>query len=181
MKSDVAVMHRHRRNDREGSAMTVETMNYVVQMLANVAVIASLIFVGLQVRMGLRMMRESAVRNHNEKHQSISRIVAENPEIADLWARTNRDGLKALTDGERVRIVNFYCYCLRIWEELFLQHRSGVMDRELWAANMRVLRDTRPTLGAREIWAVRRHMFTPAFQAYYEAETPGDEARPLYG
>lgn len=53
MKSDPAVMHRRRRNDREGWAITVETINYVVQMLANVAVIAFLIFVGLQVRMGL--------------------------------------------------------------------------------------------------------------------------------
>jgi hypothetical protein len=161
-------------------AVTLEEMNYVVQMAANVAVIASLVFVVFQVRMGLRMMRDQAARNHNEKVQSISRAMFENADLADLWARCSSAGMVGLTDGERVRFVNFYTYALRVWEELFIQHRNGIMDVVVWKANMRILRDTRPLPGAKEVWAIRRHLFTPDFQAFYEAEVPGEEARPLY-
>lgn len=161
--------------------MTLENMNYIVQMAANLAVIASLIFVVLQVRMGLRMMRDQAVRNHNEKSQSVSRAMFENPDLADLWARSSTEGMGKLTDGERVRFVNFYTYVLRVWEELFIQHRDGIMDMAVWKANMRILRDTRVMPGAQEVWAVRRHLFTPDFQAFYDTDLPGEEARPLYG
>jgi hypothetical protein len=160
--------------------MTLESMNAIIQMIANIAVIASLIFVALQVRMGVRMLRDAAVRNHNEKHQSVSRAMFENPQLAELWVRGSRDGLAILTDAERAQFVNFYMYVLRVWEELFLQQRSGLMDNELWAANVQILRDTHQMRGAQEAWAVRKHLFTRAFQDFYEDYAVSGEAKPLY-
>ncbi len=160
--------------------MTLESMNTIIQMVANIAVIASLIFVALQVRMGVRMLRDAAVRNHNEKHQSISRAVFENPQLADLWVRGSQGGLASLSDAERAQFVNFYMYVLRVWEELFLQQRSGLMDNALWAANVQILRDTHQMRGAQEAWAVRKHLFTEDFQDFYESYAAQGEARPLY-
>lgn len=152
----------------------------IIQMIANIAVIATLIFVALQVRMGVRMLRDAAVRNHNEKHQSVSRAMFENPQLADLWVRGSRDGLASLSDAERAQFVNFFMYVLRVWEELFLQQRSGLMDNALWSANVRILRDTHQMRGAQEAWAVRRHLFTQAFQDFYDAYASAGEAKPLY-
>ena len=160
--------------------MTLEEANAVVQMIANVAVIASLAFVALQVRMGVRMLRDAAVRNHTDKVQSVSRILSENPQLCELWERGSKAGLESLSNAERVQFVNFYTYVLRIWEELYLQYRSGVMDNELWAANIRILQDTHQMRGAKEAWAVRRHLFTPAFQRFYEEFAAADKPRPLY-
>lgn len=155
-------------------------MSLIIQMIANLAVIASLIFVVLQVRMGVQMLRESAIRNHTDKVQSVSRMLSENPQLCELWARGSKAGLEGLSDAERVQFVNFYTHVLRVWEELYLQYKSGLMNNALWAANMTILRDTHEMRGAREAWAVRRHLFTQAFQDFYDSYTTSGEARPLY-
>lgn len=160
--------------------MTLESISQFVGVIANIAVIASLIFVALQVRMGVKMLRDAAIRNHNEKHQSISRAMFENPQLAELWARGSKDGIAGLTDAERAQFVNFYMYVLRVWEELYHQQRGGMMDNALWAANVRILRDTYPLRGAMDAWKVRRHLFTEEFQDFYERFAGEGEAQPLY-
>jgi hypothetical protein len=160
--------------------MTLQDANTIVQMVANIAVIASIIFVALQVRMGVQMLRDAAVRNHTDKVQSVSRMLSENPQLCELWARGSKAGLTGLSDAERVQFVNFYMHVLRVWEELFLQYKNGMMDNALWAANMNILRDTHQMQGAQEAWAVRRHLFTPAFQNFYESYSDSGEAKPLY-
>jgi hypothetical protein len=109
--------------------------------------------------------------------------------VHDVWtsagsgalhrARGSKVGVAKLNDAERVQFVNFLTYVLRIWEELFLQHQRGLIDEETWRANARIVRDTKPMLGARDAWAVRRHLFTEAFQHYFDG-LDNAEARPLY-
>ena len=130
--------------------------------------------------MGVKMLRDEAIRNHNEKHQSVSRALYENPQLADLWSRGSKNGLMSLTEAERAQFVNFYMYVLRVWEELYLQQRGGMMDNALWAANVQVLRDTYPMPGAKDVWQVRRHLFTQEFQDFYERFAAEGEAKPLY-
>jgi hypothetical protein len=160
--------------------MTLEATSQLVGIIANIAVIASLIFVALQVRMGVKMLRDEAIRNHNEKHQSISRAMFENPQLAELWSRGCKDGIASLTEAERAQFVNFYMYVLRVWEELYLQNRGGMMDGALWAANVQILRDIFPVRGAQEAWRLRRHLFTQEFQDFYERYAQEGEAKPLY-
>ena len=66
-----------------------------------------------------------------DKAQSVSRMIAENPQLAELWARGSKAGLAKLNDADRVQFVNFLTYVLRIWEELFLQHRRGLIDEDV--------------------------------------------------
>jgi hypothetical protein len=160
--------------------LSLQDTSTVVQMIANLAVIASLVFVVLQVRMGVRMLRDAAMRNHTDKVQSVSRMLCENPQLCELWARGGKAGLAPLSDAERVQFVNFYTHILRVWEELYLQYKSGLMDNALWAANIAILRDAHQMRGAQEAWAVRRHLFTQVFQEFYETYAASGVARPLY-
>ena len=150
-----------------------------VQVIANLAVVASVLFLVFQSRLGIQMLREAAERNHMDKHQSVSRMIAENPQLAELWSRGSRLGIASLTDAERVQFVNFFTYVLRIWEELFLQQGRGLVDQQMWSANVRILRDTKAMPGARDAWSVRCHLFTDAFQSFYD-EQDASLARPLY-
>ena len=160
--------------------MTLQDASTIIQMIANIAVIASLVFVVLQVRMGVQMLRDSVLRNHTDKVQSVSRMLCENAQLCDLWARGSKSGLEGLSDAERVQFVNFYTHVLRVWEELYLQYKTGLMNNALWVANMTILRDTHQMRGAQEAWAIRRHLFTQAFQDFYEVYAASGEAKPLY-
>lgn len=159
--------------------MTLHEASELVQIGANLAVVASVLFLVFQSRLGIQMLREAAERNHMDKHQSVSRLIAENPQLADLWARGSNSGIAKLTETERVQFINFFTYVLRIWEELFLQHRRGLINDEIWKANVGILRDTKPMPGAIDGWAVRRHLFTDPFQQFYDAQD-SSQARPLY-
>jgi hypothetical protein len=159
--------------------VTLQDASALVQIGANLAVVASVLFLVFQSRLGIKMLREAAERNHMDKHQSVSRLIAENPQLADLWSRGSKSGIAKLTDTERVQFINFFTYVLRIWEELFLQHRRGLIDDVMWRANVRILRDTKATPGAIDGWAVRRHLFTETFQQFYDAQD-SSQARPLY-
>jgi hypothetical protein len=159
--------------------MKLQEIGALVQIGANVAVLASVLFLAVQARLGIRMLKDAAQRNHMDKAQSVSRMLAENPQLAELWARGSKAGLAMLNEAERVQFVNFITCILRIWEELFLQHQRGLIDEETWQANMLIVRDTKPMRGARDAWAVRRHLFTEAFQQFFESLDIA-QARPLY-
>lgn len=160
--------------------MSLGQISVLVQVGANLAVVASVLFLAVQARLGIRMLRDAAQRNHMDKAQSVSRMIAENPQLAELWARGSKIGTSKLSEAERVQFINFFTHVLRIWEELFLQHQRGLIDKEMWEANARILRDTKPMAGARDAWATRRHLFTEAFQNFYESQDNA-QARPLYG
>jgi len=73
--------------------MSLQEVNILVQIGANLAVLASVLFLAIQARLGIQMLKDAAQRNHMDKHQSVSRMVAENPQLADLWARGCTSGL----------------------------------------------------------------------------------------
>ena len=159
--------------------MSLQEVTALAQVGANIAVLASVIFLAVQARLGIQMLKDAAQRNHMDKAQSVSRMIAENPQLAELWARGSKVGIANLNEAERVQFINFFTHVLRIWEELLLQRRRGLIDNEMWEANARILRDTKPMVGAQDAWATRRHLFTEAFQNYYESQDSA-QARPLY-
>jgi hypothetical protein len=167
-----------RRRTGEGE-ISLQEISALVQIGANLAVLASVLFLAVQARLGIQMLKDAAQRNHMDKAQSVSRMIAENPQLAELWARGSKLGIAKLNEAERVQFVNFLTYVLRIWEELFLQHQRGLIDEEMWQANARIVCDTKPMPGARDAWAVRRHLFTEAFQQFFES-LDNAQARPLY-
>ena len=160
--------------------MTLGQVNMAVQVIANLAVVASVVFLAVQARFGIRMLKDAAERNHMDKHQSVSRMMSKNPQLAELWVRGSKQGIAPLNDAERAQFVNFYTYVLRIWEELFVQNRRGVIDDVIWTSNVRILSDTQAMLGAQDAWTVRRHRFTPSFQDFYDEMEATAQARPLY-
>jgi hypothetical protein len=75
-------------------------------------------FVGFQIRQYNQMMRDTAIRRHAERIQSVSKAMFEVPDLADIWLRGGEDFGK-LSAEERVRFINLYVYVMRGWERCF--------------------------------------------------------------
>ena len=159
--------------------MTLDQLAIVSQIVAVAGVIGSLIFVGLQVHQSNRMMRDSAIRHHAERIQSVSQAVFESPDLADIWLRGGQD-IDKLAPAERVRFVNLCVYVLRIWEQLHVQKEAGAVDRQMWEANVNILRDIHAMPGAAAAWRLRRHLFSRRFQSFYEDFVTAGAGKPLY-
>ncbi|MGH8094990.1 MAG: hypothetical protein ACREIF_16210 [Chthoniobacterales bacterium] len=159
--------------------MSLDQIAVVSQIVAAVGVVGSLIFVGLQVRQSNQMMRDGAIRHHAERIQSVSKAMFEDADLAGIWLKGG-ENVEKLSPEERVRFVNFYVYVLRVWEQLHLQKVAGIMDRQMWDANVNILRDIHRLPGAAAVWSVRRHLFSRRFQDFYESFVAFGEGKPLY-
>lgn len=79
--------------------MTLETLYLIMQIVAATAIVASLIFVGLQVH---AQTREQKIQRINERANMAARInswAIENPEMRAALAKAS-DGLATLSDDE---------------------------------------------------------------------------------
>lgn len=159
--------------------MSLNDIYLLSQIIAAVAIVASLLFVGLQVRQTNRMMREAASRNHAEKFQSVSRAMFEVPIMAPLLAK-GLDGMEALNPVERMQFVNLTSWVLRIFEELHRQFEAGLIDKPWWEANTRVWARTFKAAGPRAAFELRRDAYSPAFQKFLDDLVARTEDKPLY-
>lgn len=159
--------------------MALENIYYIGQTIAVVAILISLVFVGLQVRQANLSMRNAARSRHAEKLQQFSRMMAESPDLGELWMK-GAEGLDRLTDAERLRFVNVFTYMLRVLEELFFQFEDGLLDEDIWSANTRIMVDVYALDGVKEAWMTRRHLFTARFREFLERRVTEDKPMPLY-
>jgi len=159
--------------------MSLNDVYTISQILASVAVVASLVFVGQQVRQANHMMRAEAMRNHADKFQSVSRAMFEIPGMAPLIAK-GFDGMGAFDAVERMQFINIIMWILRIAEELHLQFEAGLIERDLWDANCRIWVRTFQGKGPREAFELRRELFTPKFQAFFDDLVSRPDGKSLY-
>ena len=147
--------------------MTLEGIYYVGQTIAVVAIIGSLIVLIVQNRQAHQLAVDTAVRHQIEGMQNISRSLFETPGLADIWRRGNM-GLGHLVEEDRVRYLSFLTYTLRIWETSHAVFIKGDVVEALWISHTRQLRDVQDMEGVKQGWDMRRHVFSEAFQTFYD-------------
>ncbi len=149
----------------------------IAEIAAAASVVVSLIFVGLQLAQANELAREAAEQKQIESMGSISRMLAENPDLADIWAK----GLagEELTPGERVALTSMITYGQRTWEALYYQYRAGRVDPELWEAHRMQARAVQNTPMSRAMWELRKGWFSKSYREFRDSDGAGAEPGPL--
>jgi hypothetical protein len=148
-------------------ASRLRTAVSVGELVAAVAVVLSVIFVGIEIRQNseaqMRVATQAAVSDYIG---SLERIT-ESRDIACLYVRGAQD-FGALSGSERLRFSAFY---MSFYYQLQQMHRlaeEGSLDPETWAGFEGLLRETTRYPGVRQWFEVRREWFGPGFQAYID-------------
>ncbi|MEL6568826.1 MAG: hypothetical protein AAFQ22_10445 [Pseudomonadota bacterium] len=155
--------------------MTLETIYYVTQIIAVVAVVASLIFVGLQVRQDAEQTRLNTRALKATSHHAISdsfnhlnTTLATYPDLARIWD-AGLQGVHKLNREELTAFHSILIAYVRIFETLYFQSENGTMAKELWEAEKRVLKFMFAMPGVQQWWALPLLPFSDAFRAEVEA------------
>ena len=111
--------------------MSLEQFYFVSQIVASVALVTSLIFVGYQLRQNTNSMKVSAAQTHATNFQHVVAILVGSGEMARIW-RLGLADLGALNDDERVRFIATTASMVRAWEGSFSGWRRGQLDAEHW-------------------------------------------------
>ncbi|GJL91980.1 DUF6082 family protein [Hyphococcus sp.] len=134
-----------------------------------VAVVATLIFVGFQVRHNSLIARMTAAQTSAQLlTENLGRVI-DHPHLADLLTRPDEE-YHQLSPGDRLRISNFLAASFRHIEVLHAHRRYEIYEEELWqgaASRMRVMLEN-PLI--RDWWTNNKPHYAKSFQEHMRAE-----------
>ena len=158
--------------------MTLTDLSSLGSFISGIAVLASLIFVGFQLRQNTQAVRATASQAHASNLQQIVTPVVENGEVARLW-RLGLLDIESLTDDEVVRFVAFTSGLFRFYESARLQWLHGQLDIEHWQNVALQAADFARQPGIKHFWKIRGHWHSAEFQKWYES-LPKEKLHSVY-
>lgn len=157
--------------------MTLEQWSYAAQVVSAIAVIASLIFVGFQVRKATAAIRATSSQAHSSLYTDLVQSIIDNADFARVWSIGLMDP-KALKEEEWVRFVGYASALFRLYESSRVQWLNGRLDEEHWHTIERQAVDFGHLPGLQVAWQLRGHWYSPEFRAWFDGLAPADVPRP---
>jgi hypothetical protein len=148
----------------------------IAEILSAVAVVMSLIFVGLQIKQGAeetalntKAVQTNAYQGLVAQISSLNALLIENPELVELVGRAQR-GDVVWTPIERRQVTAFLLTSFRHGEMAYVQYENGLIDEP---SLFSMLSPTRFMLNfelGREVWAnaAGRSALNARFAAYVD-------------
>ena len=144
--------------------MKISAINEGVSLIANIGVIGSIIFLGLEMQQNTEMMQSQTRNSIVENQLSVYDKMIENPELFDIADK--RSANLDVADAERQQLHVFILSQLRIWENEFYQYQIGLYAAEEFEARKiwwgKIMR--RPV--NLQTWRVEQETFYPDFRIY---------------
>jgi hypothetical protein len=111
----------------------------VGELIGAVAIVLSLVFVGLEIRGNTQATQAATFQEHMGYEIQILSDVAADPELMRAF-NTAWDDIDSLTDSERTRRQAMTLATMRLWEGFYLQYLSGTLSDEGWTSREPVIR-----------------------------------------
>ena len=144
--------------------MKISALNEGVSLIANIGVIGSIIFLGLEMQQNTEMTQSQTRNSIVENQLSVYEKMIENPELFDIADK--RSANLDVADAERQQLHVFILSQLRIWENEFYQYQIGLYAAEEFEARKiwwgKIMR--RPV--NLQTWRVEQETFYPDFRIY---------------
>ena len=137
--------------------MDLDTIDTVVNMVANIAVIATLIYLAKQITQGNKLARFEARRHMVDQAQAEIYEQMHDPEL--VMKPENE-----LTDLQKGKLHLFRVAVMRQREWEWFQFKDGIISEEVYKAYLEVINIHIGTETGRKWWASNgRQAFDPAF------------------
>ncbi len=161
--------------------MTLEGIFYLSQCIASIAVVGSLIYLGLQVR-GADRSQRSIMQQGRADRVSQSSLTLASPELAAVWQK----GMDADPTMTRVEVTQWILVCRSIFisgEDSFLQHQSRALDQAAFDSYCAGVRSYMSHTGFRAAWKLLGGQFSQEYREFVDAQlavTPIAPGRDVY-
>lgn len=142
--------------------MTLET---IIDLGQTVAVFASLVFVGYQIRQHTRALKATSHHAITDSFNALNALIMSDPKVA----RNHRLGLAGLGNLDEDEAVQFSFQALaymRIFETLYYQYQSGTMEEQLYEAELNTLKWQAAQPGFQAWWLANPISFSAEFRAF---------------
>lgn len=156
--------------------MTLEETYYISQVVASVAVIASLVYLALQTRQAARSTRAAM---HENRAATVLRHIDKVTEadFHPIWLK----GLSASPDMTDAEIGKFSLQAagwVVMWEERFRERKEGMLDENRWASSEATISRMMRSPGFRAVVTSLRARLDPDFGALMDKHANLGRAAP---
>jgi hypothetical protein len=144
--------------------MSLEQIFYLSQSVASVAVIGTLIYLGLQVRAAERSQR-AIMQQGRADRASQGALALANPELARVF----RKGAAGDADLTREEFTQWTMICRALFlsgEDSFLQHKAGQLDQRAFDSYVAGVHFYMGSPGIRAAWRVSAGQFGKDFRDF---------------
>jgi hypothetical protein len=149
--------------------MTLEQLSIVFQLIGTLGVIASLIFVGAQVRQNTKTTRVQVQENMTSCYISVAQLLIDNAEVFTRGIAATRESFALFSDAEKMIYFSAIFSIFKHFENIHSQRQRGFIDNESWTAWSEHLLMYFNQPGAKMWWELRRGSFNPRFRTFLES------------
>lgn len=160
--------------------MNWEATSAAAEVVGAVGVVASLIYLALQIRGDARARRAATMVEQSGAFRTFLQILATQGEVADIYVRGIRD-FSALEVAERPRFSALMGYLFRVYEEHLFQWREGLLDAHVWHGLESPVDDILAYPGVQAWWATRSNWYSADFKTFILAKIAAAKSPTMYG
>ena len=158
--------------------MSLQDWGAIGELVGGVAIIVSLLYVGLQIKQGTDASRAATNQAFSAQYSELILQITK-PELRDIFWR-GMTGLKNLQESENAAFMALMAAIFRTYETFYFERTEGRFSSRMWNGYKTQLIDLYDNDGVREYWALRKHQFSDEFGSFLESQSSKGEAKPMY-
>jgi hypothetical protein len=155
--------------------MSLSDLASLGSFISGLAVLASLIFVGVQIRQNARAVQASTSLGHTSAYNQLVSPVISQADFARVW-RIGLADPNALNDDERLRFIVYCSTMFRLFEAQRLQWQLKQLSTVHWNFIDAQLRGFIGHPGIKMFWKLRRQTHSDDFAEW--VDSVGKDASP---
>ena len=145
--------------------MTLEQYAQIGEIIAAIAVIASLIYVAQQLHQNTDMMRVGNAQHFVDFNISLVGPIVANRELADLWIKGGSD-FETLDPIDKQRVVMLEWQAIAGWYNFFNLRQKHLMSDEQWHEVIWIFENIGRRQAVREAWETFKGGYDKSFQEF---------------
>ena len=154
--------------------MDIMELGAIGELVGGVAVLATLIYLALQVRHGNSLAEAGASKVYMETVFDITGFIVQDRQLAETWARAGTH-FNELDAVDQQRLLFFEWRAIESWNHAFVQRKRGVLRDEEWNRVTGIIDVVGSSQAIQESWKVFRGLYDEEFQVFFESRL--DSAR----
>lgn len=148
--------------------MTLEEIYFFAGVVSSVAVVASLIFVGFQLRHSANQQRIATAVGYYDIFRDHMKLLGE-VGMVDMFLRGLDQEAEAFEEADRTRLNVFYTMVTRGYQVLHYQAEKKVFEEDFWKHTQNHFRDHLASKYYQSFWKARCHHFPPDFRSLVDS------------
>jgi len=158
--------------------MTLQDWGALGELIGGVAIIVSLIYVGLQIRQSAHATRAATSQAFTDQYVNVV-LPLFDPGLSGIYYRGLR-GLHNLQEGEKITYIAWIAAILRLFESFYFQERDGFFDPRLFDGWRMTFSDLFAYEGPREALEIRKHHYNAQFIEFLQDQLARAAPQEMY-